>query len=260
MMSSTRNALLSSLLGHLDPVSLCQAVGMTPDPWQKLVLRSDAPRILLCCSRQIGKSTVAGIRAVHTALHQPNSLTLVIAPSQRQAMLLFRSILVVYRKFGTPVAAEAENAMSLTLENGSRIVALPADQKTVRGFAAVDLILIDEASQVDDDLYEAIRPMLAVSGGQLLVMSTPYGRRGWFYRATTANDTSWERFIVPATLCPRISADFLARERADLGEHRFREEYMAEFSDSSGSVFAGADLALILSDLPAFDLQKRITS
>lgn len=58
--------------------------------------------------------------------------------------------------------------MSFILENGSRIIALPSDHRTIRGFAPANLSLTIEASRVDDDLYTAIRPMIAVSGGQLI--------------------------------------------------------------------------------------------
>jgi len=248
----TGNPLARSLAEALDPVQLAKRSGMTADPWQRDVLRSPSPRILLCCSRQVGKSTLAAVKATHTALHEPGSLTLLVAPSQRQAIELFKSVLRLYRTLGRPVTAEAENAMSLTLENGSRVVTLPADERTIRGFAAVKLILLDEAARVSDDLYGAIRPMLAVSGGQLMVMSTPFGRRGWFYRAATT-DAGWERHFVNATDCPRIKPQFLMEERDALGEQMFLQEYMCEFVDATGSVFDGLDLEAMAAGIPRLD-------
>ncbi len=72
--------------------------------------------------------------------------------------------------------------MTLRLENGSRIVSLPGTEGTVRGFSGVALLIVDEASRVDDALYHAVRPMLAVSHGKLVLLSTPWGKRGFFYR------------------------------------------------------------------------------
>ena len=83
--------------------------------------------------------------------------------------------------------------MSLAFPNGSRIVGLPGNEATVRGFSAVALMLVDEASRVSDDLYRAIRPMLAVSDGTLWLMSTPFGKRGFFYEAWANGGDTWER-------------------------------------------------------------------
>jgi hypothetical protein len=60
--------------------------------------------------------------------------------------------------------------------------ALPGTEKTIRGFSGAALLIVDEAARVDDALYYAVKPMLAVSGGSLLMLSTPYGRRGEFLR------------------------------------------------------------------------------
>ncbi len=247
------NPLVDAMAEALDPVTLAARSGMIADLWQADVLRSPSSRILLCCSRQVGKSTIAAVKAIHTALHTPGSLTLLVAPSQRQAIELFKAVLRLYRTLGRPVTAETENAMSLTLENGSRVVTLPADPRTIRGFAAVKLILLDEAAYVSDELYHAIRPMLAVSGGQLMVMSTPNGRRGWFYETATASN-EWERHFVRATDCPRIKPEFLMEERDALGEQMFLQEYLCEFVDATGSVFDGADLEAMACDIPRLQL------
>src|SRR5438552_7301881 len=101
--------------------------------------------------------------------------------------------------------------------NGSRIVALPGNEDTVRGFSAVSLVLIDEASRVSDSLYRALRPMLAVRNGDLWLMSTPNGARGFFYQEWTHGDDRWHKIEAPATECERISPDFLEGERAAMG-------------------------------------------
>src|SRR5438045_3244400 len=83
----------------------------------------------------------------------------------------------------------------------------------VRGFSNVGLLIIDEAARVPDDLYIAVRPMLAVSGGQLICMSTPWGKRGFFYDAWVNGGDDWRRIQAPAQLIPRIKPEFLAQER-----------------------------------------------
>ena len=77
----------------------------------------------------------------------------------------------------------------LEFANGSRVLSLPGTERTVRGFSEVSLLVIDEAARVDDGLYYAVRPMLAVSGGRLVALSTPYGKRGWFHDEGLGNST-----------------------------------------------------------------------
>src|ERR1035437_11088243 len=93
--------------------------------------------------------------------------------------------------------------MSLVMPNGSRIVGLPGTEPTIRGFSAVSLLLVDEASRVSDEAYLAVRPALATSDGALWLMSTPWGKRGFFYEAGTNGGPEWERILAPATECAR---------------------------------------------------------
>ena len=107
----------------------------------------------------------------------------------------------------------------------------------MRGFSGVSLLLIDEASRVPDALYKALRPMLAVSDGDLWLISTPYGQRGFFYESWLHGGDEWLRISVPATECARIPGEFLQEERRELGNIWFRQEYLCEFVDNGGSVF-----------------------
>jgi hypothetical protein len=234
MMIAT-TSIARTMADALDPVGLAERVGLRPDAWQAEILRTSAPRILITAGRQIGKSTVSSIMAVHTALYRPKSLTLVVSPSLKQSQESFRLMLTAYKTLGRPVPSEAENTLSVVLENGSRIVALPGAE-TVRGYAAAALVVVDEAARVPDELYFAIRPMLAVSGGKLVVMSTPAGRRGWFYQAHE-HESDWKKWRIPASKCPRISAAFLAEEKRTLGAAVFGQEYECIFTDSNDAVF-----------------------
>ena len=63
----------------LDPTLLMSDLGMVPDPWQARAVRSRSDRLLLLASRQSGKSTVTSCIALHNALFNPESLTLLFA-------------------------------------------------------------------------------------------------------------------------------------------------------------------------------------
>src|SRR5829696_5597801 len=216
-MAEPRRALTDDLRLALDRVAFAEKLGIVPHRWQEDFLRSSADRVLLNCSRQSGKSTMSPVIALHRALYYPGSLVLCLAPALRQSQELFAKIASFYRDLGRPVAPQGERKLSLELENDSRIITLPGSEKTIRGYSGAALLLVDEASRVDDGLYYAIRPMLAVSGGSLMMLSTPFGRRGVFYEEwISAHERGWERYEVPASQCPRISEEFLEVEQADL--------------------------------------------
>jgi hypothetical protein len=223
---------------YLDPVAVWQA-GMrcNPDAWQREILESQHPRILMNVARQLGKSSTAACLAIHTALYAPGSLTLILSPSLRQSSELAKKVWAFYRRLNKPIAPVSETTLSLELRNESRIVCLPSKEDTVRGFSGVTLLIIDESARVLDDLYFSVRPMLASSQGRLIALSTPFGRRGWWFNAWEYGE-EWLKVRVPADACPRISAAFLAEERRNLGERWYLQEYFCQFADVAGSVFA----------------------
>jgi hypothetical protein len=221
-----------------DRLEFAAAAGLPDlDPWQERLLRSNSPRVLLNCARQSGKSTMAAIIAMHQALWRPSSLVLILAPAERQAKELFTKVAAAYQALGHIIPADSYRKMGMELSIGSRIEALPGSERTIRGFSGVDLLILDEASRVADELYYATRPMLAVSGGRLLMMSTPYGKRGVFYEEWHSRVSEWERYEVPADECPRITEAFLEEERAALPSWVYRQEYECSFEETEDQVF-----------------------
>src|SRR5215213_2783154 len=148
-------ALRDDLRLALDRVVFAEKLGIVPDGWQEDFLRSSADRVLLNCSRQSGKSTMSAVIALHRALYHPRSLVLCLAPALRQSQELFAKIAGFYRDLGRPVSPRGERKVSLSLENGSRIITLPGTEKTIRGFSGVSLLIVDEAARVEDELYFA---------------------------------------------------------------------------------------------------------
>jgi len=222
----------------LAPIEIAQRAGITPDAWQRDVLDSEAQQIILLCARQSGKSTVTSILATHRAVMVPGSLVLLLAPALRQSQELFRKVKGVYGALGDTVPAVVENALSLELLNGSRIVTLPGKEATIRGFSAPDLVIEDEASRVADELHQAIRPMLAVSQGRLVLLSSPFGRRGHFYETWERGGPEWLRVKVTAYDVPRIDPAWLERQRQKIGDYWFRQEYLCEFVDPVDQMYA----------------------
>jgi hypothetical protein len=212
-------------------------LGFEPDDWQAQLLRSTSRQVILCMGRQVGKSTIVAALALHTALYHPGALILVIAPSQRQSRELFIKIHGFLQRLEPPETLEEETKLSLMMSNNSRVVVLPGDGRTIRGYSSPTLILMDEAAFIADEVYDAAVPMLAASPeGRLILMSTPYTSSGFFY-AIWHNADGWERFEFRTGDCPRVSREWLeARRREE--PLRFSREYECQFGNPEDSLFS----------------------
>ncbi|MEX0822684.1 MAG: terminase family protein [Rhodothermales bacterium] len=244
---ATVNAVHTSDYGD-DPAGLMAAGGQPPDPWQEDVLTSGDDDLLMLITRQGGKSTTAAAKALHCALYEPGSLVLLAGPSLRQAQELFYKCVYLYRVTGEIVAQENMSALRLELANRSRIIALPGTEATIRGYSGPRLVILDEAAWIEDKLFYALTPMLAVSGGQMIAMTTPGGKRGFFWREWTEGRGDYKRVKITATDCPRITEDFLKRERRRMPTPVYESEYFCSFTDAVDSVFRFVDIQAAFTD------------
>jgi hypothetical protein len=233
---------------------LGKMLGSRPDEWQQELLRSKEKRILLNCSRQSGKTSSAAAMALWSALYEPGSLVLIVAPGLRQAGELFRRVLAGYRLLGKPVRALSETRLSIELVNGSRCIAIPGNEAKIRTYSKVSLLIFEEAARVPNELYTTCRPMLAVSGGRLVALSTPYHQRGWYYEEWRARH-EWDYWEVPATECGRISPEFLEEEQRKIGPYLYEENYLCMFHPSQDQVFSREMIDRCMNtDLETWDL------
>ena len=193
-------------------------------------------------SRQSGKSTTSAGIALGEAMVTPKATVLLLSPSQRQSGELFKKVVSHFDALGRPIRAVAETATELRLANGSRVVSLPGTEATIRGFSGVRLLVIDEASRVSDALYYSVRPMLSTSRGRLVVLSTPFGRKGFFFTEWASGGPTWDRVKITADQCPRIPPGFLNEERRSLGQRWYQQEYFCSFEDSIDAVFSQSDI------------------
>jgi hypothetical protein len=237
MLEAQQVSLSRDFARALDPVLLARDCGIEPDPVQAELLTTTARKVLLCCTRQWGKSTCAALIALHEALYSAPAMIILVSPSQPQSTELFKKIHGFWSKLPGAPRANQESLTRMQLENGSRIVSLPGSERTTRGFSACTLLIMDEAARVPEELLAAVRPTLAATNGRFCGLSTPAGKRGWFYEAWTKGE-GWERVQVKANECARIKPEFLAEELAQLGLMIFSQEYMCEFIDPQTSVFA----------------------
>jgi len=225
----------------LDPAAFAAACGLEQlDPYQRELLLDPDHDTIALCGRQVGKTATAATAALAKSLYQPGSLTLICSAGARQAQEVLGRMVSMYRRIGSPVVAIGENASSLTLENQSRVISLPSTAATVRGYTP-SFIICDEAAQCDDALYQALRPMQIVSGATMWLLSTPFGKRGFFYEQWTAGTDRWRRIKVTSEQCPRIDREWLEAERRT--SLWFDAEMLCEFTETSAErVFSDAEL------------------
>lgn len=234
----------ADLAAALDPArTFATAVGSDPEPWQSRVLRATADRQLLVCSRQVGKSTAASVKAAHVAQYEPGALVLVIAPTQRQADLLLSRVRLILRRV---TKLTQVSTTSLTTEAGSQVVSLPGDAPdNIRGYAAARLLIVDEAARVSDAAWTAVAPMVG-NGGQVLALTTPDARAGWCWEAWSADVPGWERVKVTAHESGLWSPERIAAKRRELSPHGFRCEIECEWVGAEHGLFDPDAVAAIL--------------
>jgi len=226
------------------PVEFAMSVGIEPDPWQVEVLASDHPRKILCCGRQTGKSTVGAVLAIHKALTKPGSTVLCVAPGERQAKLIFKKAARFYEMAGYPLPAHSRRMTGLELSNGSVIEALPAVERTTRGYS-VDLLVVDEAGAVADMDYHGILPALVATQGEQVLLSTPRGKRGFFHEIWHGAE-DWQRMMVRSDEVGRIRPEDLEVFRSTMPEQFFRQEFYCEWLETEGSLFSYDDIQAAL--------------
>jgi len=206
------------------------------DDWQQDLIRAHGAQLVLC-SRQSGKSHSVAIRALHDLLYRPDAMIVAASPTEDQSKELFRRLTAFYDRVPSAPRAVTRNTTELELETGARCCAVPGSERTIRSKSAVTLLIIDEASRIEDSLISAVTPMLATTDGDLIALTTPFGKRGWFY-SQWRDGEGYQRTKKTVLDCPRISPVFLEKERKRLGPLLFTQEYMCEFIDPGSSTFS----------------------
>ena len=240
----TEPAALKTDLRHMaDRVAFAREVlGFEPELAQVVALRSWARRIIFNCNRQWGKSTICAIRALHRAWFWPGSLILLVSHAHPQSgglSLKIRQFLPALGLSDRESRGDGVNRISIRFPNGSRIVALPGGQKPTRSHSSVAMVIIDEAGMVPDPVQDAVAPTLVRTNGELILASTPMGKRGAFYRTWQYGGESWLKVFGPVDLerPGKLSVAFLKDERERRGEDNFAQEYLCQFLDSDSHLF-----------------------
>ncbi len=257
---------------------------MNLDKWQQEVLNTKG-NMCLRSGRQVGKSTIISIKAGEEALKRKGISVMVIASVERQAQLLFEKILshiYLTNKSAIKTGKDRPTKHQIRLKNGSVIHSLPTGESGygIRGYT-IDLLIADEAAFIPEDVWTAVMPMLAVTKGNVWLLSTPHGREGFYYRSFS--DEKFTSFHISAEDCPRKNVAFLEHEKTWMTKMQYAQEYLGEFADqlmqffpndlinkscilsrskdslitSSAAYFLGVDVARMGEDESTFEIIDR---
>jgi len=244
-----------------DPVAFARsALGFEPKAEQEQLLAAANRYVILNCHRQWGKTTVTAIRAVHRAAAFERQTIVIVSPTLRQSRLLANRCREFASKLPFELGTDGTNARSIVFPNGSQILPLPAHADRVRGFTA-NLLIVDEAARVPDEVFAAATPMLGATDGGLWLLSTPHGKRGFFYEEWAAQDSAthpWFRLTGRLGTGGEVKAGFLENERRRKTAAQFAEEYACDFVTAGRNVFPEEWLERSFSrDVPPFDWLSR---
>lgn len=287
---TTADALMEIVYG-LDPVEWLSHIKWDSFDWQRDVLHDPSTRICINGARQAGKSTIISAKACHMAKYRPGSLTVILAPTQRQSQEDMLKIRSFYGPDATYPKRVKANDMELVLDNGSRVLVLTATDEAARGFSNPDLIIFDEASRIPDIVFDAVRPMITNNDRAVIVeISTPNGRKGFFN--SHFHSDLWSRYevrapwdiVTTATMPTLVKTMYEGTEGVKLyfsprhysfkdqievitnGEdgqgmssRMYRQEYCCEFVEAEAQVFSNELIANLFghpenSEVKPFDL------
>jgi len=220
-----------------DPTLPMRAMGMQPDPWQVDLITCPARQIAALCTRRSGKTASTASRVTVRCLTQ-RTRALIFAPTEDQSKELLWFVREMNAALGFPVPLIRESQTELAWANGSTLKAKTDRPKSSRG-PTPNLMVIDEAAQVSDELHLSILPMMVLGQCELLALTTPFGKLGWFFEMWTnqVKRAAWQTFTITAEQCPRIDRYILEEHRATMPPRWFDQEYMCVFNDAVDSVF-----------------------
>ncbi len=233
---------------RLDPVLwMREVLNMTPHAWQETFLRAErGASIVVLTARQVGKTTAAACGMAHSALFMPGSLSVVACPTQNQSAEALRKVREMIRMAGAELTTE--NIFKLELANGSRVLALPGTEESIRGHTVDAWIVADEAARLDPAIMAALHPMRTQRpNARFATLSTAWSRTDPFWSVWASEDPSWTKIQATIDVAPTLIApDTLERAKRQLTEDDFRREYLGIPAGTQVSPFT-------------FDLYERAT-
>ena len=236
---------------RLDGSFLMRNAGLQPDPWQDRLIRSTACRIKVLCTRRAGKSRAVATRVLARCLTNRNFNALIFSPTQFQSMEFLDYVRGMSLALKCSITMTNDARREIRFSNGSTAISLPDSPSGVVGVRQPHMLVIDEGAKVSDALYYSVFPMAGLENCEIDVLSTPFGKRGWFFELfdrTSPKGAGWEEHLITADHCPRLSRPFLDEAKLQMGDRWYKQEFYCDFVDAVDAVFSSSVIAEAMSD------------
>jgi phage terminase large subunit len=242
----------------LDRVFFAEVVlGVVLEAWQRRVLEAldrGETRISIRSGNGAGKTCLLAIIILHYILFRDDVKVPVTAPSSGQ---LTDGLIPECSKWMGKLPDFLRRLIGTTQ---SRIVRLDNPTNNFVSFrtarkekpealqgihASFVMCVVDEASGVDDAVYEAAQGTLSTPGAIFIMISNPTRLSGYFHKSHNANKHMWVRFHVTAFDTSRVDQAFVETIRSTYGENsdQYRVKVLGEFPSREESTLIAKDIA-----------------
>lgn len=208
--------------------------------YQRADVESNARFRWNCWSRQTGKSFTKSLRRVLRGLARGRN-QIFLSAGERQSRELMQktrqhcqALQIASACYGNQFFRDMSvKQLEIVLPRGVRIIALPANPQTARGFTGD--VLLDEFAMHDHDreIWAAMFPTLLRGDGELDVASTPKGRDNVFYQLRDNDSFSTSIVTLPDAVSQGLHVDIDAVRDAMGDEELYRQEFLCEFLDEA---------------------------
>jgi len=223
--------------------------GWVPHESQRTWLLADAKVKVAACGRRWGKTEAAAIDVATEAILNPGCRQMIVSPSYDQSRIIIDSVerLLSSHYLLNRMYSIVRTPYTRINIGNSLISARTADEdgRNLRGHWA-DRVIVDEAAYVRDSVInEVIAPMLADKNGDLLLISTPFGRNHFyrsFMRGENGGDGRCISMSFPSVTNPHISREYIESQREYITDRQYAVEYEARFIEDANAVFPIIDI------------------
>jgi len=225
------------------------------DKWQEEVLECESKRILICKGRQIGGTTIFAKKASDRLADNPNDEIMVVSITEEQAqnviMMVLHFLETEHKRLLSDRLQDTTKG-KIILKNGSTIISKPVGQTgaSVRGFTK-GVLWLNEGSRLPEFVFEAAKPMLLTTNGDIWMDSTPFGKKGYFYEAFLNKANIWTVFFknTADVINERPISEswtekqregalrLLEQERTEMTATQYGQEYLGLFMEDLAQYF-----------------------
>lgn len=208
-------------------------------PYQKKFMLDDSHFRIVMKARQLGMSWIIALEGLLSALAHPYQTILFVSSGEEAAKRILQYVYSFI--YGMPIKPRllTNSLTECRFLNHSRIVSLPNNSRTVRGYRAHKVYCDEFASLMnDDEILSAIQPSIS-RGGDMTILSTPRGRANRFWDTWDDSDNlGYSPHKIPWWECPDVEyRKMIKRMQRTMLDLDFKQEYCTDPSISDMAFF-----------------------